>query len=177
MIKFITLQKEHLKMVLGWRVQPEVSQYLLTEVTYDLEKQHYWFERISKDNTCRYWIIVYQNIPIGLFNLAAVDQQNLNCSAGYYIGDLRYRQLGAMIPPYLYNYVFQKMKFRKIYGEVVAGNKNILKIHQMHGFRQVGVYKDHIFKNEQFYDIILIELLSEIWLEQKRYRRYVAAFD
>ena len=177
MIKFITLQKEHLEMVLGWRVQPEVSQYLLTEVTYDLEKQHQWFEQISKDNTYRYWVIVYQDIPIGLLNLAAVDQQNLRCSAGYYIGDLRYRQLGAMIPPYLYNYIFQEMKFRKIYGEVVAGNKNILKIHQMHGFRQVGMYKDHIFKNEQFYDIILIELLSEIWLEQKRYRQYVAAFD
>ena len=82
-----------------------------------------------------------------------------------------------MIPPYLYNYVFQEMKFRKIYGELVAENKNIMKIHQMHGHRQVGVYRDHIFKNDQFHDVILSELLSEVWLAQKRYQQYIAIFE
>ncbi len=164
-------------MVLGWRVQPEVSKYLLTDVEYDLEKQHHWFDQISKDNTYHYWVIVYQNIPIGLLNLAAIDRKNHRCSVGYYIGELQYRQLGAMILPYLYNYVFQEMKFRKIYGEFIAENKNIIKIHQRHGHRQVGIYRDHIFKNDQFHDVILSELLSEVWLAQKRYQRYIAIFE
>jgi len=166
-----------LETVLNWRIQPEISRYLLTKVEYDLEKQYQWFDKVSKDESYRYWIISYQDIPIGLLNLAAIDRKNFRCSAGYYIGELQYRQLGAMISPYLYNYVFQKMKFRKIYGEVVAGNKNIMKIHRMHGFREVGIYRDHIFKDDKFHDIILIELLSEVWLGEKKYKGYVENFD
>ena len=177
MIKFLKLQEEHLEMVLAWRIKPEISQYLLTDVQNDMEKQYQWFDRISKDDTYRYWIIAYQDIPIGLINLSEIDSKNLRCCAGYYIGELKHRQLGAMIPPYLYNYIFQEMKFRKTYGEIFAENETIIKIHEMRGYRQVGVYRDHIFKNDQFHDIILIELLSEIWLKHKKYQSYIAIFD
>ena len=174
MIQFIKLEKEHLETVMRWRIKPEVSQYMITDVEYKLENQCRWFERIANDSTYRYWLISYQGIFIGLINLAAIDRIHLRCSAGYYIGEMEYRQLGAMIPPYLYNYVFREMKFRKIYGEVMSENKKVLQMHKMHGFRQVGVYRDHIFKNGSFHDVVLIELLSETWLEQKRYQRYVA---
>jgi UDP-4-amino-4,6-dideoxy-N-acetyl-beta-L-altrosamine N-acetyltransferase len=174
MIRFNRLLEEHLEMVLNWRVKPEVSQYMLTDVDYDIEEQYKWFNRISSDESLRYWLISYQNVPIGLINLAAIDRINFRCTAGYYIGALEYRQLGAMIPPYLYNYVFNEMKFRKIYGEVVAGNEKVLKMHEIHGFRQVGIYRDHILKNGRFHDVVLIELLSESWLKQKRYQRYIA---
>jgi len=174
MIKFFNLQEEHLEMVLRWRVKPEVSEYMFTDVNYNVEKQHQWFKRICNDDTCRYWLISYQDVPIGVINLAAIDRIHLRCSAGYYIGELGYRQLGAMIPPYLYNHVFKEMKFRKIYGEVMAENKKVLQMHKMHGFREVGIYRDHIFKNGRFHDVVLIELLSESWLKQTRYQRYIA---
>lgn len=177
MIRFIKLQEEHLETVMVWRGKPEVSQYLFTDVEYNMKKQHQWFRKISRDDTCRYWLISYKDIPIGLINLAAIDRINLRCSAGYYIGEIGYRQLGAMIPPYLYNYVFKEMKFRKIYGELMAENKMVLQIHKMHGFRQVGIYRDHIFKNGRFHDVILIELLSESWLKQKRYQCYITELE
>lgn len=176
MIRFDRLQEGYLETVMGWRVKLEVSQYMLTDVTYDLENQRRWFGSIKDSVTCRYWVISYQNIPVGLINLAAIDRVNLRCTAGYYIGEMQYRQLGAMITPYLYNYVFKEMKFQKIYGEVLSGNKNILKIHKMHGFREVGTWRDHVFKNGVFHDVVLIELLAAAWLKQKRYQRYIAQF-
>jgi UDP-4-amino-4,6-dideoxy-N-acetyl-beta-L-altrosamine N-acetyltransferase len=176
MIRFTRLQEEHLETVMGWRIKPEVSQYMLTDVTYDLENQRRWFDSIKDSVTCRYWVISYQDTPIGLISLAAIDRVNLRCTAGYYIGETQYRQLGAMITPYLYNYVFQEMKFRKIYGEVLSGNKNILKIHEIHGFREVGTWRDHVLKNGVFHDVVLIELLAVVWLKQKKYGRYIAQF-
>lgn len=177
MIRFDRLGEEHLEIVLKWRVDPEIARYMFTDVQYDLDKQRRWFANIKDDKACRYWIIYYQDKPVGLINLAAIDRVNLRCTAGYYIGELQYRQLGAMIPPYLYNYVFREMKFRKIYGEVLAGNKSILKIHTMHGFREVGIWHDHVSKGGSFHDVILIELLSEVWLKQKKYERYIAQFS
>lgn len=177
MIKFIKLKEEHLEKVMSWRVKPEVSSNLNTDVEYNMEEQRRWFNRIDQDDTCRYWMIAYQDVLIGVMNLAAIDRKNLRCSAGYYIGELEYRQLGAMITPYLYNYVFRKMKFKKIYGEVFVDNKNVLKMHKMHGYREVGVYRDHIFKNGCFHDVVLIELLAESWLKQKKFERYIANFN
>lgn len=177
MIRFVRVREENLGMIIGWRLKPEVSKYLFTDVKYDMEEQLRWFGKISGDDTCRYWLIYYNEIPIGVINLAAIDRINFRCSAGYYIGEMEYRQLGAMIPPYLYNYVFKEMKLKKIYGEVMAENNAILQIHKMHGFRQVGSYREHIFKGGRFHDVILIELLSESWLKEKRYQRYIAEFE
>ena len=61
MIQFIKLQEEHLEMVMQWRLQPEVSQYMLTDISSDFDKQLQWFQKVSYDETCRYWIIVNQN--------------------------------------------------------------------------------------------------------------------
>ena len=177
MFRFTKLSKEHLETVMAWRVKPEVSEYLITDVKYNLENQRCWFKKIESDDTCKYWLIHYGDVPIGVFNLAAIDHTCQRCSAGYYIGEMDYRQLGALIPPYIYNYVFRKMKFRKIYGEVIAGNINVLKMHKLHGFREVGVYRDHFKKKGQFLDAVLIELLSEDWLKQKKYERFVPRFE
>jgi UDP-4-amino-4,6-dideoxy-N-acetyl-beta-L-altrosamine N-acetyltransferase len=169
--------EEHLEMVLNWRTKPEVSQYMLTDVEYDIEEQFKWFNRISNDESFRYWVVSYQNVPVGLINLAAIDGINFQCTAGYYIGELDYLQLGALIPAYLYNYVFKEMKFRKIYGEVLGGNDKVLKMHEIHGFRQVEIYRDHIVKNGCLHDLVLVELLSQSWLKQKRYQRYIAEME
>lgn len=150
---------------------------MLTDVDLDIAKQRRWFERVSADSTVRYWMIVWNDRPIGVINLAEVSEQHRRCSAGYYIGDQNFRQLGAVIPPYLYNHVFRDLGLNKIYGEVVASNAAVLRMHAMHGYREVGTYRQHVVKNGEFLDIVLIELMAETWLAQPKYRRYVAEFE
>ncbi len=177
MVRFVKLQEKHLEMVLAWRTKADVARSMFTTVTNNIEKQRRWFERISVDASCRYWIIMCEEAPIGVLNLAQIDGVNRRCSAGYYVGEEAYRSLGAMIPAYLYNYVFKVMGFHKIYGEVMADNARVLQIHALHGYRQVGTYKDHVFKEGRFYDVVLVELLSESWLNQKRYQNEMALFE
>lgn len=150
---------------------------MLTDVDADMDKQRKWFQRISADPTSRYWMIQWHSRPVGVINLAEISLQHKRCNAGYYIGDLDFRQLGAIIPPYLYNHVFRDLGLNKIYGEVVASNAGVLRMHRMHGYREVGTYQKHVIKNGQFIDIVAVELLAETWLAQPKYRRYVAEFE
>ena len=177
MIRLVKLREEHLQIVLEWRVKPEVAQFMLTQVEYNLDKQKAWFKKISIDNSVAYWIIEYLGKPIGLINLAAIDISAKNCSAGYYIGEMGYRQLSAFVLPYFYNFVFKVLKFNKIYGEVVDGNDSILKIHLMQGYRLVGTLKDHHYKDDRYFDVHIVELMSDAWLKQKRYHRYDVDFE
>ena len=177
MIKMIRLREKHLKMLLNWRTQDFVSKYMLTMVDNSMENQLKWFSSISSSDQYRYWIIEYKSVPIGVVNLAEIDPINLKCNAGYYIGDENYKSLGAVILPYLYNYIFKNLGFRKIFGSVVSGNDKILQIHKIHGYRTIGYYEKHINKEAGFLDVILIELMSDVWLSKKKYRTYEAEWE
>lgn len=176
-LRFARLRPEHLERVLMWRTRPDIASVMISEVEPAIEAQRRWFERISADPTMRHWMILWNERPIGVINLADIDRQHQRCSAGYYIGDRDFRSLGAMIPPYLYNHVFCDLRLNKIYGEVVASNVAVLRMHAMHGYRQVGTLRKHIVKRGQFLDMVLVELLAEEWLSQPQYRRYVAKFE
>ena len=162
MLNFIKLNEDHLGLVLSSRTHPDIAQYMLTEVENNLDKQKQWFKTIS-DHTRKYWVISYDNQLIGLICLLDIDDRNIRCNVGYYIGDTRYRALGGMILPYLYNYVFYDLKFLKIYGELIEGNSKIMALHKMHGYRHVGTYEKHILKEGRFLDVILVELMKSSW--------------
>ena len=169
---------EHIEMTLRWRVQPEVTRYMLSDIVYDLENQKKWFEKVSNDPTMKYWVISYNGKPVGVFNLADLDIQNQCCSVGYYIGDPEYRAIGFFIPPYLYNYVFSKYGLQKITGEVLDGNINVMKMHEMHGWRKIKILKDKILKYDQLHDVHICELLASKWESMKqKYGRFLAHFD
>jgi len=176
MIRFSKLKKEHMAMVLDWRIKDEVSQFMFTRIERDLKKQIDWFRAISTNSSVAYWIIEYQCKPIGLINLADIDLVSKKCNAGYYIGELEYRQISALILPYFYNYVFKDLGFNKIYGEVIDGNQNILKIHLMHGYRLVGTFKNHVLLDGLYRDVHIVELARSEWLCMPRYDRYKAEF-
>jgi UDP-4-amino-4,6-dideoxy-N-acetyl-beta-L-altrosamine N-acetyltransferase len=171
MFDFKKLQEEDLALVLKWRLKPSVSKYLFTEIDNDLEKQKNWFKRVSQDPTYRYWIIYYQKKPVGLFNFCNLDVTNKRTNAGYYIGEEEYNQIGGLILPYFYNYAFKNLELNKIYGEVVDGN-TILKTHLAHGYKLVGTHKEHLFKNNSYHDVHVIELMAKDWLAQKRYQNF-----
>ena len=174
--QFVKLRKDHLDMVYKWRTSEFVSRFMLTRVSGSIQDHYAWFDIVDNDHRFSYWVIIYKEVPIGIINLAAIDPVNLKLTAGYYIGESEYLSLGAVVLPYLYNYVFLEMKYHKIYGEVVAGNNNVLKIHMMHGYRNVGTYKDHLIVNGSFQDVMVIELLSDEWFLKKRYKHYIAEF-
>ncbi|MED4350945.1 UDP-4-amino-4,6-dideoxy-N-acetyl-beta-L-altrosamine N-acetyltransferase [Schinkia azotoformans] len=177
-MRFVRLKEEHLEQVLKWRTSEHVTRFMYTDVGYNLERQMQWYQQISNDSTCRYWIIYTKEQPIGLVSINDLDERNSRATWAYYIGDINFSMVGAMIGPYLYNYAFEKYKLHKLNGEVMAENINVRKIHQMHGSREVGFYKDHVFKNGQYHDVYIYEMLSEAWDKIKgKFKKYAGVFE
>lgn len=177
MFKMVKLKEEHLEMLLQWRTKDFVTRYMLTSIDNKIENQRKWFYSISNNDQYKYWVIYFKSIPVGVVNLAEIDSINLKCSAGYYIGDENFKSLGAIILPYLYNYIFRTLGYRKVFGGVVADNKSILAIHKMHGYRVIGFYEKHVKKGNDFSDIILVELMADVWLNKKKYVTYIAEWE
>lgn len=176
MISFKELQESDMELVLKWRISAHVSDSMFTEVEEDLAMQIKWFNKMVRDDSVRYWLVYFNQNPVGVVNLAEIDHDNKRCTAGYYIGDLSFKGLGAMIPPFLYNYVFLELGFNKIYGLVLSSNLAILRIHKLHGFRIVGILESHVQKGKDLQDVVVIELLAEKWLKSKKFSRDIGIF-
>ncbi len=163
MLKYIRLKEEHAKLTLKWRLMPHVTKFMLTDINEDFEKHNKWVKNKINNINCKYWLISYNGKNIGLVNIDDIDYTNKRCTVGYYIGEKDFVGLGAMFLPPVYDYVFYELKLNKIYGEVLDGNNLILGIHKYHGWRNVGVYKNHVIKSGKYFDVHLVELLSTEW--------------
>jgi UDP-4-amino-4,6-dideoxy-N-acetyl-beta-L-altrosamine N-acetyltransferase len=168
MLKYISLKEEHAKLVFTWRLMPHVTKFMLSDIDEDLEKHKKWVKSIINNKNCQYWLILFEDQYIGLVDLSEIDYINKRCTVGYYIGEKEFVGLGALFLPPVYDYVFNKLRLNKIYGEVLEGNDKILGIHKYHAWRNVGVYKNHVIKSGKYFDVNLVELLSTDW---KNYRK------
>ncbi len=173
MIAFVPLTEDALPQVLAWRTDPDITRYMRTDIAADMDCQTRWFQDITQDPTCEHWLICRDDRNIGLAYLTEIDRTSHPCSCGFYIGEKDAQRYGGVILPGIVNHVFGVLDFHKIHGEVLAGNENVLKMHNLLGYRHVGVLKKHVFKYDTYHDLFLFELLREQWQEkQDFYRTY-----
>ncbi|MEE2959179.1 MAG: GNAT family N-acetyltransferase [Myxococcota bacterium] len=180
MFAFRKIRLSDAKLTMDWRVQPEINRYLLTDVEYDLEKQEAWLRRIVALPETMSWVIEYASQPIGVVNLADYNPDLKTTSWGWYIGELKYSRLGGFVPPCLYNYLFYERAsdLEKIEGPVFSENINVIRMHEIHGYREVEMKKRQMVKNGVSHEIVWMELLRADWdARQHRYGNYVATFE
>jgi UDP-4-amino-4,6-dideoxy-N-acetyl-beta-L-altrosamine N-acetyltransferase len=180
MLNFRRMQDADQEMVMNWRLQPAIADVMLTEITPDLTRQRRWFASVKDSDKARYWIIEFQGRPVGVINLADIDRINRHATWGIYLGEKMRSPIGGMIPAYFYNHVFSlaELNLHKLYGMVFESNTGIRKMHEICGYRQVGVHLDHVWRHGRFHNVHVVELLREDWLAKgPRFSRYQAHFE
>ncbi len=152
MFRFTKLREADLPQVLEWRIKPRVAERMFTVVENDAEKHREWFAGLK--SPC--YVIRHDDHPIGLISFSP------NGGWGYYIGDDDAVPLGGLIPPYFYNWYFQRHDILK--AAVKEGNVGVERMHRFHGYREI---MPHCF-----------ELTREAWAaHSKRYGHYVGEFE
>lgn len=176
-IQFKPIQEEHLELILEWRTLEHVTKYMYTDIEFNIKKQKEWYQSTLNDPNNFYWVIYFRDTPIGLISINKLEKTNKHCTFGYYLGDLNYSIVAGRIHPYLYNFIFKSLNLNKAYAEVMEGNESMMKMHKHYGFREVGIYRNHIYKYNRFHDIYLFELLSDTWnIQMKKYHKLEAEF-
>ena len=168
------IRKDDLETIMRWRMDPEVTRYMYTDPRLTLEGQMAWFERISGDETSRYWIIRYDGVDVGLLSFSGIDATNLRCSWAYYIGDqsMRGKGLGRELECNAYDYAFDVLKVEKLCCEVFAFNDKVVRIHEKFGSRREGYYRDQIVKNGERFDVVAMAILKREWDVIKQGMKY-----
>jgi len=174
MLKLIRIKETDLEMIMNWRISPEVTQYMYTDPKLTFENQKKWYEEIKNDASEEYWIIEFDNCKIGILSLTDIDLINSRCNWAYYIADTSYRGKGLArtLELNVYNYVLIEMGLNKLCCEVFAFNEGVVKLHKRYGSEVEGILKKHICKNDNFFDIVVMAVLKDKWIQLSKEIKY-----
>ncbi|MCQ5366115.1 UDP-4-amino-4,6-dideoxy-N-acetyl-beta-L-altrosamine N-acetyltransferase [Anoxybacillus salavatliensis] len=162
------MNSSHLEMVLNWRNQEHIRTVMFHDQIISLEEHRKWFHKLKEDERTVVKIFYLDHIPLGVVNFTNIDFENGKCSWGFYIGNQNAPKGSGTLMGYLaLNFIFEELNIRKLCAEVISFNEKSIRYHQRLGFRTEGVLREHVFKNHQYADVILMALFNKEWKEQK----------
>lgn len=172
-VKCRKIKEEDLRMIMDWRMMPEITQYLSSNPKLTMEGQHKWFENIKKDEEngmtderkSYYWILEVDGVPSGLVSLVNADYRANKIETGAYVAvkEKRSIRLAVDIQWNLYEYAFDVLKMHKVCEEVFEDNKAVNRILDMCGSKREGILRDHVYKEEKFYNVVVRGMLKDEW--------------
>jgi UDP-4-amino-4,6-dideoxy-N-acetyl-beta-L-altrosamine N-acetyltransferase len=161
-----TVDKEKVR---EWRNNPEISKYMYSDQHITADEHDKWFNRIINDKTSKYWIIVCDNEDVGLVNLYNIDKQNLRCYWAFYISspNVRGKGVGSFVEYSVLHYVFDELGLKKLCCEVLGFNEPVVRMHKKFGFKEEGLFREHIIKNNKPHNVYCLAILRNEWNEIK----------
>jgi len=158
-----------LEMIRNWRNSDEVRRYMYTEDYITADRQKAWFEKISIEGNSKYWIIEYEEKPLGLVSITEISHVFDSCFWAFYLGEsgARGAGIGSKIEYNILKYVFDDLDLNKLRCEVLATNYSVVAMHEKFGFRREAYYRDHVKKNDTYFDVVGLAILRREWLQMK----------
>jgi RimJ/RimL family protein N-acetyltransferase len=147
---------------LSWRTADRAR--LLNTGAANTEQQRAWIrDRPASEHN--YIIETKGNRPIGMISLLHVNQINQNAETGrFLIGDeASARGLPAAVEAMklLYEFAFDTLSLKRIYGSVAAENTLVIKWQKYLGMKEEGRMRSHYFIDGKWQDAIILGLLAD----------------
>lgn len=173
-IEFRAIQECDLETIMNWRMQPDITQYMNTDPQLTLEDQKRWYQHIMQQKDEYYWIIIVDNVKVGVASLVSPDLSSRQIHTGVYIAVKEKRSLRLILDIQwnLYAYAFDQLHYNKVCEEVFSLNKPVLRILDMCGSKTEGELRQHVFKNGQYYDVTIRGILHDEWDAMKPSLKY-----
>jgi UDP-4-amino-4,6-dideoxy-N-acetyl-beta-L-altrosamine N-acetyltransferase len=156
---------DDLELIRIWRNSDDVAKYMYTSHEISKDEQIAWFNKISNDNTQQHWVIFVDGNPTGLASVTGINTILKSCYWAFYLGDTNNRGggIGANVEFKVIEYVFENLGLNKLRCEVLASNEKVIQMHEKFGFRREAFYRQHVYKDNRFHDVVGLALLKYDW--------------
>lgn len=163
------MNENDLDMVLRWRNSERIRSNMYTDHIISEEEHQNWYKSIKDNLTVSYNIFEYKGRPVGLVYYTNMDFKNLKTMWGFYLGETDVpRGCGSVMEYFALENIFERRGFRKLCCEVFVFNSKVIKLHKKFGFDEEGFFKQHVYKNGKYEDVVFLSLFREKWLQKKR---------
>lgn len=161
-LNFRNAQIHDASFILPLRTDKEKSRYL-SSVSGDLDEQKAWLERYSKDESQVYFIIEYQEEPIGTVRLYD-PQVNSFCWGSWILANTRPSHAAMESALMVYAYALDHLGFTAAHFDVRRGNERVWQFHE-----RFGAVRVHENEEDYFYRLDQIAVNNS----RRRYCRFL----
>ena len=155
-----------------WFGDNRVRQYLSPNFPIGASSEGEWLRNTSTDPDTIIWCVYTNGLLIGSISLMKIDRVNSRAELGISIGDKSYwgKGIAQVIEASLLSFAFENIVpggLHKIYARSFAQNTRSIKALEKIGFQKIGLRKEQTWKNGQWHDEWLGEILNSEWQGQK----------
>jgi RimJ/RimL family protein N-acetyltransferase len=171
-IKLRAFEKTDINYLMKWRNNENYAattsyQFFISSkrMENDIDK---WMEDDSKN---LYLVIddIKTDTPIGFISLINIDMRSRRAEWGGILLDdssNRSRGFASQASILLFNYAFYELNLNKITGYWIKSNKVSVFLGKLLGFKEEGLLKAHIYKNNAYHDVIIMSLFRDAFKDK-----------
>ena len=142
----------------------ELNQMTVGESSYVSKiKQQIWFKNLKNEKKKIRFMIDTIEGTSGTIILENIDNKNKSASISIKIGkaDFKGKGFGTETIKTILPYIFEELNLNRIYANVLEYNTPSKNMFMKCGFNIDGVQRQAIYKNEKFYDLIILSILRK----------------
>ncbi len=160
---------EEKALILEWRNSDRIRMNMYNSNVTDEASHYRWLEGVQGDPS-KLYMIAYDslnNIPIGLVYIVNISTEFRHADWGFYVGHDEYLNAGHAIEmEYLtLKYVFGEMGLHRLSCTVLEFNEQVISFHKKFGFVEEGKYRQFLFRDGKWMDVVLLSILEEEYRE------------
>ncbi|HEY8736863.1 MAG TPA: GNAT family protein [Candidatus Dormibacteraeota bacterium] len=157
------------ELMVSWFDDMEITRFLLLQFPPSLAGEKEWIETMSKANDHVIWGIEREGRLIGTTGLHQINWPNQRAGTGTVIGDKTawHQGIASEVMALRTRYAFTQLPLRKLHSSFIDGNQASWRAQEKAGYRQVGRYREHEFRDGSWRDEILTEVLKSDWVASK----------
>lgn len=177
MLSFREVTLPDAEMILRWRTQPRVAEMMITSVNDDINEQRRWLKNSYDSPSYYHWIMQKDGRDVGLVSASHIDRQNGTASWGLYVGSDADLGVGATVPAYFYNFLFdQPLGINTITAEVLEANSTVVRMHTIYGYQRTPEFDFDAEVAGSRKRMLTMALTRENWARQVRFHSFRADF-
>ncbi|PFS53932.1 UDP-4-amino-4,6-dideoxy-N-acetyl-beta-L-altrosamine N-acetyltransferase [Bacillus cereus] len=167
--QLISLEKDYLDIILKWRNTKEIRSVMYEDHKITIDEHLKWYEKLKMDDTKVARLLIYKEKPIGFVIFTKIDKMNRTCYWGFYIGEKQsVKRAGTVLGLLALDYIFRTKGIHKVCAEIIELNRISLNFHRKLGFQEDGRYENYIYRDNNYIDVITMNLSHEQWAERKK---------
>jgi ribosomal-protein-alanine N-acetyltransferase len=156
--------------MIAWFEDMEVTARVGRRFPLSLEEEQEWLRQTATDANSVYWVIEYEERPIGGTSIVGIDWANGHGTTGTIIGDKTAwgKGIGGEVMRLRADFAFRELPLRKLQSGFLEGNEASRRAQAAAGYREVGRLQKQHFREGRWLDEIVTELMREDWERLQR---------
>ena len=162
------IAERDLDLVLNWRNSDRVRTKMFEQSLITYENHLNWFKSLQGSKTAFCWILEYNGVIVGVYNVKRVDEAEEKWIWGCYLSDQRVVPKAGTIMGFMaLKQFFDMMNFNLVIGEAVESNVHSLEFNARLGFATARNFTQTTSKGETVPAVYLTMYRNE-WRKHKK---------